>query len=135
MFDFIVKEGNNALMEYVVEKFRSQIEAVSYVDTFKSMLLKYEQHKEYVDNQDAVCGPNHAARWQAQQAARRRVIEDDDEAYFNSSDGEEDNDKGPALKLVDYDDVEEDGAHADKDRSAKRSSKCLAENNDLGKKR
>jgi len=146
MFDFIVKEGNNALMEYVVDKFRPQIELVTYVDTFKAMVSKYEQHKEFVENQDAICGPNAAAaRWQAEQAARRRVTEDDDEAYFNSSDGEEereaiDDDKQAALKLVDYtSDGDDDTANASNsdqvERSAKRSSNCLVGNHDGGKKR
>jgi protein phosphatase-4 regulatory subunit 3 len=139
MFDFIVKEGNNALMEYVVDKFRSQIELVTYVDTFKAMLSKHEQHKEFVENQDA-CGTKGAeARWHAEQVARRRVIEDDDEAYFNSSDGEEDSDKQAALKLVDYtSDGDEDTSSSNSDqaeRSAKRSSNCVLGNHEGGKKR
>ena len=46
LFDFIRSEDIKSLMVYVIENFYNQLENLTYVRTFKDLKLRYDQHKE-----------------------------------------------------------------------------------------
>eukprot|EP00339_Tiarina_fusa_P025173 CAMPEP_0117053872 /NCGR_PEP_ID=MMETSP0472-20121206/37289_1 /TAXON_ID=693140 ORGANISM="Tiarina fusus, Strain LIS" /NCGR_SAMPLE_ID=MMETSP0472 /ASSEMBLY_ACC=CAM_ASM_000603 /LENGTH=167 /DNA_ID=CAMNT_0004769149 /DNA_START=57 /DNA_END=560 /DNA_ORIENTATION=+ len=50
LFDFINKEyyNNHRLIGYLVERFRSDFENVTYVPTFTQLIQKHEAHQEFV---------------------------------------------------------------------------------------
>ena len=125
LFEFIKKENIKPLIEHLVEGYREKLERITYIDTFESLITRYEQLKEYEMNPDATMVPqgsdttqrpmtNGDRRWQG-----LREADAAEEAYFNTSDDEEDEEDGTWRKatarslsngtpLVDYPDDEED---------------------------
>jgi protein phosphatase-4 regulatory subunit 3 len=52
LFEFIKGEKIKPLVVYFVEKYRDQIKEITYVDTFQTLILKYEQFQDYsVENE------------------------------------------------------------------------------------
>lgn len=45
------KEDIKSLMNYTVESFYPFLESINYVKTFKDLKLRYEQHKERLNDQ------------------------------------------------------------------------------------
>lgn len=128
LFEFIRRENIKLLVIHLVETYRARLAAITYVDTFQSLILRYDQMHEPVTTQELensfttvesdtpVRNANMTnGRWS--QALKDDV---DEEAYFNGSDGEEDtlpnpvkpiNGASPVRPLVNYpdDEGEDDG--------------------------
>jgi len=51
LFEHIIKEGMHKIIEYLVDRFHKEFTKIDYVETFKKLILKYEQHKEYLESQ------------------------------------------------------------------------------------
>ncbi|KAF2100748.1 DUF625-domain-containing protein, partial [Rhizodiscina lignyota] len=97
LFEFIKRENIKDLIMHLVENYRDKLEQITYVDTFQSLILKYEQQKHSqanqsyssVDTEPATVTPTRAAvnggRWQGLKDA-----DAEEEAYFNGEETEED---------------------------------------------
>eukprot|EP01027_Heterolobosea_sp_BB2_P017505 GEZU01024778.1.p1 GENE.GEZU01024778.1~~GEZU01024778.1.p1 ORF type:complete len:731 (+),score=182.80 GEZU01024778.1:1078-3270(+) len=85
LFEFIRKENIKILIEYAVEKYQSQFEKITYVDTFKLLILKYQQNNEKGESLSKTSTPTDA------QSLRRggRIVDEEDESYWDESDEEE----------------------------------------------
>jgi hypothetical protein len=46
LFDFIRKENIKLLVQHLVDKYRNDLESITYVDTFTSLFMKYDQSLE-----------------------------------------------------------------------------------------
>lgn len=83
LFEFITRENLYTLMAYLVERFEPQLREITYVDTFRKLLLRHYQHREFLEHQrrTTLVAVDSAP-------TKRRAADDDDEAYFNASDEE-----------------------------------------------
>ncbi|KAL8968517.1 MAG: hypothetical protein Q9183_002426 [Haloplaca sp. 2 TL-2023] len=136
LFEYIKRENFKQVIVHVVENYREKLQAIEYVDTFQTLILRYDQmqggYNPEVDStlfsQDAAGTPNRGnvngnQRWQGV-----KEMDAAEEAYFNTSDDEDElaNKKvsgkrpamangGPTLakSLVDYPDDDEDNMDAD----------------------
>jgi len=82
LFEHIIKEGMHKVIEYLVDRFHKEFSQIDYVETFKKLILKYEQHKEYTEASKTT--NNNSLLPQ-----RRKAVVDEDEDYFNESDDED----------------------------------------------
>ncbi|KAL1967700.1 hypothetical protein VTN77DRAFT_2957 [Rasamsonia byssochlamydoides] len=94
MFEFIKRENIKAIITHVVEKYRDKLKAITYVDTFENLILRYDQlqgnrpegeaalysHDEGTPQRNPVNGQ----RWQGV-----REMDAAEEEYFNTSDDED----------------------------------------------
>ena len=128
LFEFIKRENIKPIIVHVVEKHRSKLEDITYVDTFQNLVLRYEQMQGYHPEMDATLFGNEGdapprnpvnggQRWQGV-----KDMDPAEEEYFNTSDDEDDfaaqkkanhkiptNGVSPLIKpLVDYPDEEEE---------------------------
>jgi len=125
-FEFIKRENMKDLTLDLVEGFRERLEKITYVDTFRQLIDKYEKYMvpapenisfTSVDtetpNRGIVNGGQQ--RWQGLKDA-----DAEEEAYFNGSDDEDEqfpplvkppvaNGASPLKPLVDYPDDDDDG--------------------------
>ena len=136
LFEYVKRENIKQVIVHVVENYREKLQAIEYVDTFQTLILRYDQmqggYNPEVDStlfsQDADGTPNRGnvngnQRWQGV-----KEMDAAEEAYFNTSDDEDElaNKKvsgkrpamangGPTLakSLVDYPDDDEDNMDAD----------------------
>ena len=125
LFEFVKKENLKPLINHVVETYREKLEQITYIDTFESLITRYEQMKEYEMDPDAsmVSQGSDATQRPTVNGDRRwqglREVDAAEEAYFNTSDDDEDEDGGTWRKaaahamsnggpLVDYSDDDED---------------------------
>jgi len=118
-FEFIKRENIKVLIIHIVESYREELERIDYVDTFKDLILKYEQNQNAAAPSFTTVSTmpptpeelNRRGQWQG--AARE--LDPAEEEYFNTSDNEEEdessksrpeahtNGSSPATKpLVDY---------------------------------
>ncbi|KAJ5165108.1 uncharacterized protein N7500_006938 [Penicillium coprophilum] len=95
LFEFIKRENIKPFILHVVEKYREKLENIVYVDTFQSLILRYDQMQGYgaeVDtalfSQDDSNAPRriplNGQRWQG-----AREMDPAEEDYFNTSDDED----------------------------------------------
>lgn len=132
LFEYIKRENIKQLIEHLVETFRSKLQEITYVDTFESLLNRYEQMQGFnpdadttLFSNDSTSTPNRTPnvngnqRWQGV-----KEMDAVEEAYFNTSDDEDEPlpkavlskaakmngvTTSPMLKsLVDYPDDDED---------------------------
>ncbi|KAL8659231.1 MAG: hypothetical protein Q9202_007226 [Teloschistes flavicans] len=135
LFEFIKRENIKQVIVHVVENYREKLEAIDYVDTFQTLVLRYEQMQGYnpeddttLFSQNADGTPNRGSvngnnRWQGV-----REMDAAEEAYFNTSDDEDElaskrvPTKRPSLvngaptlarSLVDYSDDDEEPMDVD----------------------
>lgn len=131
LFEFIKRENIKMVVQHLVENYRERLQAITYVDTFQNLILRYDQMHEPVTTQeldnsftsvDSDTPARHAAavnggRW----SQGLKEVDADEEAYFNTSDDEDDgipgtgkpvlNGASPVRPLVNYpddDDADED---------------------------
>jgi protein phosphatase 4 regulatory subunit 3 len=125
-FEFIKRENMKDLTISLVEQFREKLEGITYVDTFRQLLDKYEKYTappppdasftsvdtEQTQNRGIING---GQRWQGLKDA-----DTEEEAYFNGSDNEDEepfssgakpvpNGASPIKPLVNYPDDDDDG--------------------------
>jgi len=79
LFNFIDKEyyNNHRLIGYLVERYKTDFESVTYVPTFSQLIQKYESHQNFVSQKDS--NDNEPL---TSTGKRKREDEEDEEAYF-----------------------------------------------------
>ncbi|KAJ3107197.1 Platinum sensitivity protein [Phlyctochytrium planicorne] len=87
LFEFIRKENIKGIISNIVQSHRKLFDDITYVDTFKSLVLRYEQNSESISSTDA----NGATEASAAGAERKTQdgwgrVDHDEEAYFESND-------------------------------------------------
>ena len=128
LFEFVKRENMKDLTLHIVEKYRDRLEQITYVDTFKQLIDKYEKYlapppdnlsftsveTEQAPNRGLIPG---GQRWHG----GLKDQDAEEEAYFNSSDNEEEDEQfsstlkpitngaSPMKPLVDYPDDDDDG--------------------------
>lgn len=95
LFEFIKRENIKPIVLHVVEKYGDKLRNITYVDTFQSLILRYDQMQGYgadatdstLFSQDEVMSgrvqPN-GQRWQGV-----KEMDAAEEEYFNTSDDDE----------------------------------------------
>jgi protein phosphatase-4 regulatory subunit 3 len=133
LFEFIRRENIKMIVQHLVETYREKLQAVTYVDTFQNLILKYDQNHEPVTTQEL---DNSFTSVDSDTPARHPVnvnggkwgqglkdVDADEEAYFNTSDDEDEqlattgklgiNGASPVRPLVNYPDDDADDADMD----------------------
>ncbi|XP_055926133.1 serine/threonine-protein phosphatase 4 regulatory subunit 3-like isoform X3 [Argiope bruennichi] len=88
MFEFIKVEDIKTLCSHVVERYGKLLDKVDYVQTFKSLRLRYEQ---YLDRKDRSSVDNVSLIMRNSRYRRDpRQLEEDEEMWFNDDDEIED---------------------------------------------
>jgi len=125
LFEFIKRENMKDLTLHLVEKYRDRLEKITYVDTFRQVIDKYEKYmapppesisftsvETEAPNRVLVNGGGQ--RWQG-----LKDTDAEEEAYFNGSDNEDEdqfttgpkpvpNGASPLKPLVDYPEDDDD---------------------------
>lgn len=137
LFEFIKRENLKPLIVHLVETCRPKLQEITYVDTFQTLILRYDQMQGFnpdadttLFSNDGITTPNRTPitngnRW----SSSLKDTDAAEEAYFNTSDDEDDENSprskkqrptrdttmtngvtsSPMLKsLVDYPDDEDD---------------------------
>lgn len=133
LFEFVKRENIKAVILHVVENYRDKLQEIKYVDTFQTLILRYDQFQGYNPEDPTLFGQDQAGtptrstvngnqRWQGV-----KEMDAAEEAYFNTSDDEDElahkkvnakrhslvNGASPlARSLVDYPDDEEEAMDA-----------------------
>lgn len=89
MFEFIKVEDVKSLCTHVVEKYGKILDKVDYVQTFKSLRLRYEQHQDRLKDRSSLDSMPSILR---NNRFRRdpRQLDEDEEMWFNDEDDMED---------------------------------------------
>jgi protein phosphatase-4 regulatory subunit 3 len=130
LFEFIRRENIKAIVTHLVDTYRERLQTITYVDTFHSLILRYDQMMEPPTTQELDhsftsvdsdtparnLGIANGGKW----GQGLKQVDADEEAYFNESDDEDDglpstakpvmNGASPVRPLVPYldDEGEED---------------------------
>lgn len=126
LFEFIKRENIKMIVQHLVETYREKLQSITYVDTFQSLILRYDQMNEPVTTQElehsftsvdsdtpARQAIVNGGRW----SQGLKDVDADEEAYFNTSDDEDDtglpskpgiNGASPVRPLVNYPDDDAD---------------------------
>lgn len=133
LFEFIRRENIKMIVQHLVETYREKLQAVTYVDTFQNLILKYDQNHEPVTTQeldnsftsvDSDTPARHSANVNGGKWGQGlKDVDADEEAYFNTSDDEDEqlattgklalNGASPVRPLVNYPDDDADDADMD----------------------
>jgi protein phosphatase-4 regulatory subunit 3 len=99
LFEFIKRESIKPIIIHLVENYREQLMAITYVNTFQGLVERYEQmqsgYNPVEDTSFSTQGANTPNRGLINGGQRFQGLRENDpeeEAYFNTSDGEEDED-------------------------------------------
>ena len=96
LFEYIKRENAKPLIEHLVETFRPKLEEITYVDTFKALINRYDQMQGFNPDADTTLFSNDSTtptrtpnvngnqRWQGV-----KEMDAVEEAYFNTSDDED----------------------------------------------
>lgn len=128
LFEFIKRENIKMIIQHLVDTYREKLQAITYVDTFQNLILRYDQMHEPVTTQELdhsftsidsdtpvrnVTAVN-GGKW----GQALKDVDADEEAYFNASDDEEEpvggtgkpvlNGASPVRPLVNYPDDDAD---------------------------
>lgn len=124
LFEFIKRESVKPLISHFVENHRERLEKITYVDTFKTLVLRYDQMQEFFTDVDTTLFNNDSEtrvsgnqRWQGVGVGAAKDLDAAEEAYFNTSDDEDE--PSPSAKtaretpiliksLVDYPDDDDE---------------------------
>ncbi|KAI1105281.1 DUF625-domain-containing protein [Jackrogersella minutella] len=120
-FEFIRKENIKELVKHIVENYRDRVQALDYLDLFKTLLLRYDQTGGFSVNMDYFIEVDDEPRRRTNiinpktgALMEHLVMDQAEEEYWNTSDDEEDlqarpgsraslNGESPNTKpLVDY---------------------------------
>ncbi|KAJ3376753.1 Platinum sensitivity protein [Lobulomyces angularis] len=95
-FEFIRKENIKTLINYIGEKYSKSFDDVDYIDTFSSIILKYEQSK------DPCGGLDEKENSESQKLEKDgwSKVDKSEEDYFNTSDEEENESTTPQTSSV-----------------------------------
>jgi len=78
LFEFIRKENIRALVSHLVENYRDEFKDVTYVDTFKNLIIRHEQNSEVRSTTPIIPSPSDS-----------RTDLEDEQDYFRESDDED----------------------------------------------
>ncbi|KAL9027129.1 MAG: hypothetical protein Q9196_004305 [Gyalolechia fulgens] len=96
LFEYVKRENIKAIILHIVENYREKLQEIRYVDTFQTLILRYDQFQGYNPEGDATLfgqDPDETAsrsnvngnhRWQGV-----KEMDAAEEAYFNTSDDED----------------------------------------------
>ncbi|KAJ8925768.1 hypothetical protein NQ315_009616 [Exocentrus adspersus] len=93
MFEFIKLEDIKTLCSHVVENYGKRLDDICYVQTFKALKLRYDQHQDKLKDRernslDGVPSILRNSRYRRDQ----RQMEEEEEMWFNEDDDFDDND-------------------------------------------
>ncbi|XP_015120021.1 serine/threonine-protein phosphatase 4 regulatory subunit 3 [Diachasma alloeum] len=95
MFEFIKLEDIKSLCSHVVENFSKELETIDYVQTFKALKMRYEQHQDKLKDRDRATLESVPSILRNSRYRRdQRQLDEDEEMWFNE---EEDFDEGEAV--------------------------------------
>ncbi|KAK7530280.1 component of IIS longevity pathway SMK-1-domain-containing protein [Phyllosticta citribraziliensis] len=145
LFEFVKRETIKPIIDHLVENYREKLEGITYVPTFQSLILRYEQLNERPEPtapNSFVTDDSDSGRHPTINGSRLQGLRDmdaEEEAYFNGSDDEDDTalpsvdldvkPNGAVRPLVDYpeeDDDDEDAMDVLQDENAPALSTELA---------
>lgn len=126
LFEFIKRENIKMLLQHLVERYREKLEAITYVDTFQTLVMRYDQMNEPVTTQeldnsftsvDSDTPGRHMMLNGGKWSQELKDPELDEDAYYQNSDDEDDglpaaktvNGASPVRPLVNYPDDDEVG--------------------------
>jgi protein phosphatase-4 regulatory subunit 3 len=152
LFEHIKKESIKELVKHMVENYREKLHSLSYMELFRTLLLRYDQTTGFTANMDYFLESEEDAsrdrrrnRGPPQRHPMEHLTMDQvEDEYFNASDDEEDlqakagdrtlsaNGESPGAKLlVDYasdeeldDNIEAGAISGDEDKSEERAQKA-----------
>lgn len=98
MFEFIKVEDVKSLCTHIVENFGKVFDKIDYVQTFKALKLRYDQHQDRLKDRpslDTVPSILRNSRYRRDP----REMEEEEEMWFNQYDDSEDGDMMPVTDL------------------------------------
>jgi len=103
MFEFIKIEDIKSLCSHVVENFATTLDKITYVQTFKALRMRYDQHQDRIRDRsslepvNSLLRPGGAPGPQAGRFRRDdRQLDEDEELWFNDEE-DFDEDSGPVV--------------------------------------
>lgn len=106
LFEFIKRENLKPLIIHLVETCRPRLQEITYVDTFQTLILRYDQMQGFNPDADATLfsndgttTPNRTPNVKGNRWSGVKDMDAAEEAYFNTSDDEEDETSPKAKKL------------------------------------
>lgn len=107
LFEFIKRENLKPLIIHLVETCRPRLQEITYVDTFQTLILRYDQMQGFDADADTTLfsndGTTTPTRTPTMNGSRWSGVKDMDaaeEAYFNTSDDEDDHEPSPKTKRL-----------------------------------
>merc|ERR1711973_35503 len=93
MFEFIRVEDIKSLCSHVVENFCLTLDRISYVQTFKALKLRYDQHQDRLKDRNSLDSNGSSILRQTNNRFRRdeRQMDEDEELWFNDDECDEEN--------------------------------------------
>ncbi|GAB0092491.1 Serine/threonine-protein phosphatase 4 regulatory subunit 3 [Sergentomyia squamirostris] len=85
-FEFIKLEDIKTLCTYFVEKFGKVFEDIEYVQTFKSLKTKYDQHQERFKDRDKILDNSIPMIRNIRHRRDQRQLEEEEEIWFSEDD-------------------------------------------------
>ncbi|KUI68241.1 hypothetical protein VM1G_04454 [Cytospora mali] len=130
IFEYIRKENIKDLVKHLVENYREKVTALSYIETFRELILVHEQNRGYAPNMDTYFMDSEDEMGRRPTPVNGRMMEQInvdqmEEEYWNTSDDEDENQTklaarnslvsgpGPLSALVDYHSDEETEENGD----------------------
>lgn len=95
LFEFIKRENIKPFILHVVEKYREKLETITYVDTFQTLIMRFEQLQGYEAEADSTLfsqdegSDSRRIRVNGQRWQGSREMDAAEEEYFNTSDDED----------------------------------------------
>lgn len=92
MFEFIKLEDIKTLYSHVVENYGKLLDDVEYVQTFKSLKLRYDQHQDRLKDRDrptlesSICSSVPSILRNSRYRRDQRQLEEEEEMWFNEDD-------------------------------------------------
>lgn len=129
LFEFIKRENIKIIIQHLVDTYRERLDSITYVDTFQTLLLRYDQMNGPVTTQELehsftsvdsdTPARHHSMINGGKWGQALKDVDPDEEAYFNTSDDEDEivgngkpimNGASPVRPLVNYpdDDVDDE---------------------------
>lgn len=107
LFEFIKRENLKPLIIHLVETCRPRLQEITYVDTFQTLILRYDQMQGFnpgadttLFSNDGTTTPTRTPNVNGNRWAGVKDMDAAEEAYFNTSDDEDDHEASPKTKRL-----------------------------------